>query len=131
MKRAFVLTFFLAFFAARAQAYSIKTHEKLSEQVVERSMLWTVPKISIDLGLRPPNSLKPETFPDGKGTDRSILGLVAKGSAFEDDLPMPINHAYDPVDGKGFRLGTFTLGNPSPDWALEDKFETIDFWYRS
>ena len=131
MKRAFVLTFFLAFFAARAQAYSVITHEKLSEQVVERSMLWTVPQISFDLGLRPSNSLKPETFPDGKGEDRSVLKLVIKGSAFEDDLPRPINHAYDPIDGKGFRWGSLTFGNPSPAWALEDKFETIDSWHRS
>ena len=117
-------------------AYETPTHRALSEQAVEKSVLRTNGTVLEALGLKPlyglsdPRRGENEKFPSGE-KQKDIFDLVGDGSVFEDDLPRPINHFYDPVNnqpltdcGPGSLFCQYlSLTQRSPDWALEDRGE--------
>jgi len=100
-------------------AYEPPTHQTLSGQAVERSVLRSDGTVLTNLGLNPllqganiPQRTGNEKFPSG-GKEKDIFDLVGDGSVFEDNGARALNHFYNPLDNTG-------ISNPSPDWALED-----------
>jgi hypothetical protein len=117
------------FYACFASAYEIETHAKVSEAAFDQSGLHDGPLLT-DLGLKSSDS-----FPDSQDPEpKTIRELVSEGSQFEDGFSCletrPRHHFFDPLTGEGlhwtvqlfFGPGLIDVaGNPSPDWALEDK----------
>lgn len=113
------LTVLLLALARTSSAYLPTTHEDLSENALNRSVLNGTGLLT-SLGLQ--EVLKDETlqgFPNSKGARQSIKDLFRGGANFEDDFPRSLNHFFNPLNGSGLTFGIVT-GLPSPDWALED-----------
>jgi len=62
-----------------------------------------------------------DKFKNTDGKDRNISELIGDGSNFEDNLPRPLNHFYDPLHD-----APLAGGHKSPDWALEQPAEIAE-----
>lgn len=64
-------------------------------------------------------------FKNTSGNDRTIVELIGDGARFEDNLSLtnlrPLNHFFNPLNGAPLTFFGKTLGETSPDWALEDR----------
>jgi len=120
-----------ATFASSGHAYDVITHSGISDHGVRQSVL------------NDPASGIVETLCGAQGADDkrcllpssgsylntlTPLRLIAEGAVREDDGDRALNHFFDPQEeGKALRYPFgFTLGDPSPDWTLEDRFEIGD-----
>lgn len=104
-------------------AYERETHADISRAAANASVLADNSYFGVlsGLGLNYPiadgvNQL----FPNSNNVKKSILELIRDGARFEDDGTKPGNHFYNSITGQGLSILGFN-GNPSPDWALEDK----------
>ncbi|MBZ0092496.1 MAG: hypothetical protein K8F27_09780 [Sulfuricellaceae bacterium] len=99
--------------------YEVKTHEDLSENAATISVLGQGDVLT-DLGLQPFNAN--QIFPGSDNSTRIIKDLFRFGASFEDNasLACPRNHFYNPLNGQPLTVKGISLGNASPDWALED-----------
>ncbi|MBM4259315.1 MAG: hypothetical protein FJ147_25875 [Deltaproteobacteria bacterium] len=98
--------------------YEIVTHEQLSREAVDTSVL-ADSAFQSQLGLKPPRDPS-QTFPNSKPSDgpRTILELVQDGSKYEDNGTRARAHFFNPLNGQAL-FNTFGF-IPSPDWTLED-----------
>lgn len=99
------------------QAYDVVTHEEMSERAMKASYLAKDPELLKSLGLKP--LAEEQKFPNSKNTGQTIPNLFRDGTRFEDAFPRSLNHFYNPLSRTGLLFGVY-IGNPSPDWALED-----------
>jgi len=114
--------------APELTAYEIETHADMSREAAKTSVLKdTTPSgVLRTLGLNYPieeNVI--QVFPNSKtGEKKSILELIRDGARFEDTLiripPRPLNHFFDPVNNRPLTVAGISVGEKSPDWALED-----------
>jgi hypothetical protein len=117
-------------FVSAVYAYEIDTHERLSIEAYEVSVLRKDPELLPSLGIN-----DSDKFKNSENTDRTIRELVGDGARLEDGTTdcdsRPRNHFYDPLSGRGLHRSLFA-GEPSPDWALEDAtdFSAQEFSYR-
>lgn len=111
--------------ASASFAYGIPTHRTLSERAVAASVLGKDRTVLYNLGVS-----ANQQFPNFKGREETINELVKDGAEFEDNLPRPLHHFYDPVNDRPLtnipwflQPFLFVAGPPrkSPDWALEDR----------
>lgn len=114
----------LACFINGAQAYEIDTHAALSKSAAEKSVLANADLLRA-LGLAHPITSEEQKFPNSKNQNQTILDIIQDGSRFEDGLKTdcesrPKNHFYDAAKDRGLYAGLVTVGEKSPDWALED-----------
>ena len=103
-----------------ALAYDVITHEELSKEAYSASNLQIDPKLLIGLGKK-----GSDNFPNSNGTPSSIVQLFKDGANFEDNFPRSTNHFFNPYNGQALSLSGVQVGNPSPDWALEDKGQIV------
>lgn len=103
-------------------AYEIETHAELSKAAVEASTVKRDPSLLKDLGVSPT-----QKFINSVGDQLLIPDLFQAGARFEDNLSLtnlrPLNHFFNPLNGAPLTFLGKTLGETSPDWALEDKKE--------
>ena len=101
-------------FALPLRAYEVQTHEAISETAAFSSVLAKSGTLEA-LGLAGSIDSQTLTFPSPTSTpkNRNIRDLIKDGANFEDKIPRPLNHFFDPINDTGF---LFT----SPKWALED-----------
>jgi hypothetical protein len=109
---------------ARAHAYAVPTHERISIESVTRQTHLSRYLEALGLG-----SLDEEIDADVElfGPRRSAKDWIRQGSRREDDT-FPIlrfrNHFFDPVRARGLEFASpcgFTVrGHPSTDWGLEE-----------
>jgi len=111
-------------------AYEVGTHQFLSEQAFNRSVLADPNKqLLIDIGLiENVNSPNPIFATSTDIRDQSLVDLIKFGAGFEDDRDRALNHFYDPQNSG--RRGILSQAS-SPEWALEDVGEISgqDFSY--
>ena len=111
--------------------YGIDTHKELSEAAAKGSVLGQSDMLGKSdvlgrmgiigtIGISPTDIAK--TFPDHKGTPRTILDLIRNGAKFEDQPAINVrNHFYNPLNGQALSAPILgEIGCTSPDWALED-----------
>ena len=92
------MVFAIAFPPLLAKAYEIQTHATLSEAAFDRSVLNDSQLLS-NLGVG-----EAERFLNSKDPDqRSVKELVSDGARFEDDVPRPLNHFFDPLTGNAYK----------------------------
>jgi hypothetical protein len=131
------LQFFVALFLLPgvSHAYEQETHRRITEAVVEQSILGRTGDVSAEtkrdqLGLPAATSALVE-YPDSKSVSRSITRLIQFGAIYEDDALRAVNHFFDPRDGSALHLDPLRYPLPgilrdaiddasmtSPDWAL-------------
>ena len=109
----------MAAYAGAVWSYEIDTHEKLSTEAAAVSQLQKDPELLKNMGLK-----LTDKFKNTDGKDRNISELIGDGANFEDNLPRPLNHFYDPLHD-----APLAGGHKSPDWALEDNLDIGDQWY--
>jgi len=129
---------FLLLPTALAHGYAVTTHRAISQLAVSVSTLATSGGVLSDLGLRSFASID-QVFPNSKGDEKWIDGLIEDGAKFEDAIlalpPDPsgrsLNHFFDPTTDEALCLSLVCA--TSPDWALEDDadFSSQRFSYRS
>src|SRR3990172_7872671 len=100
-----------------ACGYEVETHKEISQKAVEASVLAKDPGLLPNLGLQPLS--KKEKFPNSNADNQDIVNLFRDGANFEDNNKRPLNHFFDPARNMALTVG-ITLGETSPDWALED-----------
>ena len=119
------LIIFSGAFSQVVSSYEVITHENLSEKALEASTLGK-PGVLTRLGLK--EVLKDESqqaFPNSDATKQSINALFRSGASFEDNFPRSTNHFFNPYNGQALSVSGVQVGNPSPDWALEDKGQIV------
>jgi len=113
---------------ASAFAYDPDTHEDMSEHAFLASALANDPMIINSLGL-PPLAADP-LFPNSQliPVSKTILNLFRDGAKFEDQVPRPANHFFNPLTGNG--LAGFSA---SPDWAIDGTGDssTVKFSFKA
>ena len=148
MKKFFVIIFCFHLCGSIALGYEVPTHQGISQQAVQKSVLVTDGKVMQALGLKRLFPGKPderigknELFPNSERDRHDIIDLVRDGAGFEDDFKGSrfLHHFYDPqhdvpltdISGAGIAFLSFVFGTPysplqkSPDWALEDRQEYL------
>ena len=123
------LVLVLIFSPGIARPYEIPTHQKLSEQAVNQSVIGSNGTALENIGLKPflygpndPRKDENQRFPTyGAVGRRDIFDLVMDGAGFEDDHPRWLSHFYDPIRHRPLTINGLPLGDTSPDWALEDR----------
>jgi hypothetical protein len=113
-----VLTALLAMAPTSSFAYKEATHEKMSEEALNRSLLAQQSKRS-SLGLSYPIDQN-QGFPSSKGDPLSIVQLIRFGANFEDSGFRSFNHFFNPLKDQALTVFGIRWGNTSPNWALED-----------
>lgn len=112
-------------YSKSAISYEVNTHENISIESAQRSILYSNDNILYDIDIDF-NSYKMSI--DDTSNKYDISQIIGKGADFEDTdepYPRPVNHFYDPVNDQGL-LYRFRPPLPSdlifksPDWALED-----------
>jgi hypothetical protein len=98
-------------------AYELETHRLITWQAFDSSATIN-DQLFVSLGI--PGTVGSKTFPGSAGATLPARFLMGDGSVFEDDLPRPVNHFFNPWTGQG------AIGFPAPDWALEET-QTIPF----
>ncbi len=102
------------FSAAEISAYKVKTHEKISKEAFNVSVLKS--GYLDNIGLTETENLK----------DKDVEGWIKEGSQREDDffsqnLIRFCNHFFDPISEKGLILPVVgDFGEPAPNWGLEE-----------
>jgi len=91
-------------------AYEVPTHKELSEAAVMKS----------ELGTNISQIIKKYDIPAEIDLEEIII-KVRNGANFEDNTSRFFNHFFDPVNNIPLTVGGFTLGERSPDWALENE----------
>ena len=120
MSRSLTLAvFLLTMFAREAIAYETETHRAVSGAAADTSVLASPDGPMLDLGLKGITDLS-QTFPDSNGDSKIVRELIRDGAKVEDNFPRPRNHFYDPISNRPLTVLGISLGNTSPDWALED-----------
>ncbi|MHB8455912.1 MAG: phospholipase C/P1 nuclease family protein [Acidiferrobacterales bacterium] len=125
MQKAVVtLCILLQVLASKAWAYNVNTHQAISIAAVKASILadpngHLLSDLGLDiayLGLDPTN-------PSNKFIEsKTITQWIGYGAIAEDNGTRPLNHFFDPAHGgRPLTWHGIALGNPSPDWALEDQ----------
>lgn len=108
-------------FALEAFAYEVETHRALSAAAADAAAI--ADPVS-DLGLK--GIADPgQRFPDSMG--KTARDLIRDGAKFEDNVPRPLTHFFDPVNNRPLTVGGVPLGRTSPDWALEDSGQITGF----
>ena len=112
-----------------AWAYKEETHEDMSEQAVEASVLAKDQRALPNLGLQSLGSK--QNFPDSNDSGKTIVNLFRFGSRFEDDGSRAINHFFDPTRNQPLRPYGIPLviNYTSPTWTLEDRADIVDQEY--
>lgn len=129
---------FLSAWTGRIFAYEPGTHQLLSQQAAQHSILGEKDGVLSDLDLKELTD-KVQEFPDPQdgqwiylgpnNTDRynapasaNILDLIKAGAALEDEFSRSLFHFYDPVAGRLHPLNVKGIPVPysAPDWALAD-----------
>ena len=64
-------------------------------------------------------------FPNANNTKKNVVQLFRDGAEFEDNFPRSTNHFFNPYNGQALSVFGVQVGNPSPDWALEDKGQIV------
>ena len=131
-----------------AMAYKVETHARLSQKAATCSVL-AEQSFMEGLGLEGLEAKDPlwsqpikkkddesekwfiEWIKEYKKTayESTIKTLIGWGAKFEDEefLSRPLNHFFDPVNGRPFHPCPFFVHcNTSPDWALEDGNPRLD-----
>jgi hypothetical protein len=96
-------------------AFEIETHADISERAVNASVLSQLDVLN-DLGLQYSIVDDRQKFPNGRLDTRTVVDLFRDGARFEDDLPRPGNHFYNPLKEQQVPASAFT---PSPNWAID------------
>lgn len=131
----------LALATSSANAYEIETHGELTERAFLRSVVASSSVKWGRLGLQYGPNDDRQKFLDSKGQSATVLQLLRRGAAYEDDIlplpPRPLHHFYDPATGKGLSVDTVPLegvlapdvlnlialvnatNQSSPDWVLD------------
>ena len=111
----------LVIVSSKVYAYKEPTHEEMSSNAIEISILSVEQTLLTDFGLEIFSSKQEFTNPDNpNGIKVTIINLVRNGAKFEDNTLRAFNHFYDPVNNKPLTVLGKEIGNTSPDWALED-----------
>jgi hypothetical protein len=102
-----------------AFAYNTDVHSTMSLEALTASSLQTDPSLLQDLGVD-----STQQFKNSDGVSHNFSQLIQDGAVFEDNLPRPINHFYNPRNQEPLTVPALPFpldGNStSPDWALED-----------
>lgn len=110
-----------------AHAYEASTHAELTRIAVERSQLTEDPSLLSDIGL---NGINARDY-GGLEIEQLLVNGVVNEDFVDRDVPIArvLNHFYDPqydqYTGRGLDVYVLVDGQPSPDWALEDRFEVV------
>ena len=108
-----------------AMGYEQETHVKLSEEAAKASVLYkSDANVLSNLGLKPIDD-RSQRFSNSKNEFKTINELIQDGGNFEDNFPRSTNHFFNPVNSQALSLFGGQVGNPSPDWALEDKGQIV------
>lgn len=124
-----------------SMAWEPGTHQALTKQAVQQSVLTENDGVLVDLGLKPAADLT-QLFPDPQAgqsiylgpnntnlftahTTDDILSLIETGAVLEDEFPRSLFHFYDPVSGHAGPLSFdgVTMPYDAPDWALGNSSE--------
>jgi hypothetical protein len=131
MFRTVVLLISSAIGMTTANAYEVPTHQALTIEAVNRSVLVTDPTLLTDIDMPGIDAQYPMTSTAGTYPGRTV---VSTGAADEDghtidDTRRVFNHFYDVqynhYAGRGMDVLGY-VGNPSPLWAIEDSGEVLD-----
>src|SRR3990167_3816386 len=131
--RLFVGCAFIFLCGVDVSAYEVSTHQVLTRQAAERSVLKTTSGASLlsDLGLGDWDAVN--YTPSTGGNRRAILDIMDFGAVYEDGddqhQKRVYNHFFDTqynnFTGRGLSLTPLVQGLMSPDWALEDSADVI------
>lgn len=114
-----------------AWAYEIPTHEMLTRHAVARSLLVDSNRALLsELGW---GALDAPLYTGEKGLETALDRIVFGANNEDSDYNIrAFNHFFDPQyngrEGRGLTVLGVTLGNPSPDWSLEDRMTTVDHY---
>jgi hypothetical protein len=113
--------------ASSVHAYDVVTHSSISEYAASQSLLndpssGILPALCAGLTVDDHRCVLPSSSPfPNTLTPMRLLGY---GAVREDDGNLSLNHFFDPQDEGRPLIYGFKLGAASPDWALEDQFES-------
>ena len=108
-----------------AFGHEIETHVEMSKNAAFGSVLIR-PEFLHSLGLKYAIDSEQQKFKNSNGDSRIVVDLIRDGSRFEDDtdtIKRPLNHFFDPLHDKPLTVLGVSLGDTSPDWALESSNE--------
>lgn len=112
---AVILLAVLLIVATPSAAYEVDTHRELSGRALNLALEGNPDMLrALDL-IRDAADVR-QQFPDSRSRLHTVLGLVIQGSDYEDVVPLPLHHFFDPITGQG--LSDVFRGEPSPSWAL-------------
>lgn len=125
MKAKLLMSISAALFLSTGFAYKETTHADISRFAVQNSVMNGSEGRLLDLGLgasaSDPRFALPTSAWFGYPMSLTVQQLVMLGARNEDHGKRSKHHFYDPQQGGvGLR---FILGDPSPEWALEDTDE--------
>jgi hypothetical protein len=125
-------TLLSALTVSTALAYDATIHVTLTEHAVDRSILASDPSLLADLGL-PPYAAGAYLNAAGTG-DVPLKSFFLIGTVNEDEysftgIKRPLEHFFDPQHNnfQGRGLVSSLTGRPSPNWALEDLGNVVQF----
>ena len=134
---AFIVGAACAALAAKAAAYQEVTHDSITRQAVDRSIVndsQKGPLQGLFLGDNPADSRYrlPKSGTPDLGIQLTPKQLIAAGVREEDEQDRPLNHFFDPQQsGIPLTVAGREWGAASPAWALEDggQIEGQEFSY--
>jgi hypothetical protein len=129
----YILFIVITGISCSSYAYETRTHAKLSEEGIRKSILWNSMLSPLNnYGLHQELPIGVDEVISGSyipiimnsaGQEGDILSIAINGAISEDDDKRPLNHFYDPEHDRALDKpvinNIFTIYS-SPDWALED-----------